>query len=328
MSSDPPVKKAQVSSGADLIVEADVGPETTDFRPQQEQSLSQVVETVTSFQPTGDNKSWIIARKKIEQFRPLPWFLWRLSLSIFSKPVGAEEINEGMLLGLRRLLFAAASDPVMGAGGKVNSVKKALTILSPDVVGAVSILHSVCRRMRTFHHESLWRPLFDEALVQAQIGFELGAEAKNIGKGRAMLAGFGGNIGLAIQTAMGDTKHASDALERMSSGESPAKIGLEVYGSEPLQIGAMLLAACGCGHEAAGGVAFAQKKVSEILEAPGLSAVWAAAAHSIEQMRRGKANQLSSEVCGCIGLEMGAREAVAKKAIRVGRSGHSWQWIE
>ena len=153
------------NKGSDLIVEADVGPETSEFRPEQSQSINEVVATITTGSLGKEQaQGWLIARRKVENFRPLPWFLWRLSLSVFSKAVGAAEINEGMVLGLRRLLFAAASDPVLGVGTKVNSVKKSLSILPADVVAAVSIVHSICRRMNSYGHESIWKPILDDFL--------------------------------------------------------------------------------------------------------------------------------------------------------------------
>lgn len=320
---------ANAQSGADLIVEADVGPEVSEFRPEQAQTLTAVVQGITTASGNQDlAKSWLIAQRKVEVFRPLPWFLWRLSLSVFSKPIGSEEINEGMILGLRRLLFAAASDPILGVGAKVNSVKKALSILPGDVIAAISIVHSVCRRLKTFGNDSIWHPILDDALVQAQIGVEIGPLATKIGKGRALLAGFAGPIGLALLVAGGDKKQAAEVIEKMSAGITNAKIGASVYGCEPIQISAMLLAAAGCGPDAATGIAVNASKPQELIELDPARAIWAAGCSLVESLRRGKSNSVSPEILRILGLSESDLEFVSKRAIKISRAGHSWQWIE
>lgn len=317
-----------VSSGADLLAEGDVGPESKDFSPEQSSSINAVVEVITSGADKSLAQGWIIAKKRIENFRPLPWFLWRLSLSVFSKPVGKTKINEGMILGLRRLMFAAASDPVLGTGSKINSVKKAITILPADVIAAVSIVHSVCRRLNVQNNNTIWKQFLDEALVRAQIGYEMGKVATNIGPGRGLLSGFAAQIGFAILVACADKKQAAETMEKLSSGHASSVIGTTIYGCEPIQISAMLLAACGCGPDAANGIAMSGAKIAEIEQLEGSRSLWAASGYAVEELRKGKVMNISPKLCSILEIGQPELDSLNKKAIKIARAGHSWQWIE
>ena len=156
----------------------------------------------------------------------------------------------------------------------------------------------------------------------------MGALAPNIGEGRGFLAGFAGQIGFAILVACGDKQQAADTIERMSVGDSPAIIAREIYGCEPTQVGAMLIAACGCGPDAANGIAVSGLKPTEILELSGFRAIWAAGCHTVESLRRGKGKHLNPDIYALLGIEQYLVEDLQRLSIKIARAGHSWQWIE
>ena len=44
-------------------------------------------------------------------------------------------------------------------------------ILPSDVVAASSVIHAVCRRLGTRQFERIWRPILDDAILRARIGY-------------------------------------------------------------------------------------------------------------------------------------------------------------
>ena len=327
------VKAGQLAS-SDLIVEGDALqlPDADQLKTQSSPEQTEILNEALRMAGQASNaiageKAWLIARNKIERFKPLPWFLWRLSKAVFSKPPGHEDINEGMLLGLRRLVFAAASDPVLGSGTKINNLKKALEVLSPDVIAAVAVMHSVSKRLMTHGHESVWRSMLDDALISAQAGFELGGISRHVGKGRAMLSGFALNIGLAILIATGDQKQSQEMLEAISTGKDMKDAGMLVYGCEPLQISSVLLASCGCGPDAAAGLVQNNLDVDGMIDLKRSVSIWAASYKAIEILTKSRDKGSINDYLDLLGTDSDKREQLFDKSVKITRSGHSWEWI-
>ncbi|MCB0310901.1 MAG: hypothetical protein KDD42_06690, partial [Bdellovibrionales bacterium] len=93
------------------------------FTIKLEETLRETEEAILSIadlDPTDrEARSWEIARKVIESFQPVPFFIWRLANYVLGKPGQATEVSDGLVFGLRRLLFATASDELLGIGEKV-----------------------------------------------------------------------------------------------------------------------------------------------------------------------------------------------------------------
>jgi hypothetical protein len=257
--SDLVIKDGEAGAQADaagLLVEPESDGSSAAFKVDLDRSLSEAQSEVVAFQRASDDKvlkSWELSRTIVADFQPVPWFIWRLSNSVFSAQGQAKPLTDGGLIGLRRLVFAAASDPFLGAGKKVNSIHRALEILPPDVIASVAVIHAVCRRLATCQFERIWRPILDDALLRAQIGFLVGERKREFGAGRGMLAGFAGRVGLAILIASGELDQARRSLEGLAAGKTISDVGMSVYGADPLQISAMTLSAAGCGRDAAFG---------------------------------------------------------------------------
>jgi hypothetical protein len=175
-----------------LLIEPPPEKESSGFTLELHRSLEQAqAEVIRAVTAAGSGpRSFESARKIVEDFRPIPWFIWRISNFVFSSPSAPDQIPEGMVLGLRRLLFAAASDLQLGKGRKINNLREALQTLSPDLVAAAAVVHAMCRRLRTTCNERLFSTVTEEALVRAQIGLFVGKQCAAFGPGRGMLAGF------------------------------------------------------------------------------------------------------------------------------------------
>ena len=272
--------------------------------------------------------SWKTARGVVEGFRPVPWFIWRLSNFVFGRPGTVPVISEGMVFGMRRLLFAAASDDVLGGGEKVSSVRKALEILSADVVGAVSVIHAICRRLHSCQFERIWHPILEDALIRAQIGLFLGQVEPSFGAGRGMLAGFSGRSGLAVLIATGTIDQAREALELLAQGVELRDVGSRLYRCNPLQVSAMLLSASGCGRDSAfGTVAYASTNPAEVIKTREQEH-WLAAYTVAEQVRASRLSDVSDRNWDLLGFHSDQEKEDLEALVRMlVRRGSNWGWI-
>lgn len=274
-------------------------------------------------------ESWENARGVVTDFRPVPWFIWRLSNFVLGQPGHVNEVTEGFVLGLRRLLFAAASDPVLGRDDKINDVKKALRILPSDVVAAVSVIHAVCRRLASRQFERIWRSILDDALLRARIGYILGGQDEEFGAGRGMLAGFAGRSGLAVLISSGNLAQARAALELLATGAEIQGVGSDIYRCEPLQVSAMTLSAAGCGRDAALGTAsFASPNPLEAVGDDPEQLKWLSAFAICEFIRAGTPERIPGEYWNALGFKNElAKVGVRDDAKKIARRGHGWPWL-
>lgn len=317
---------------ADLVVEPEKTPEADSFTVELEKTLKETESAVLKISEAADAlqaQSWQKARTLIEAFKPVPWFIWRLSNFVLGNPGPARKATEGLVFGLRRLLFAAASDPILGVGSKVNGVHQALEVLKPDVLAAVAVIHGICRRLSSHQHERIWRPILDDAMVRAQIGFYVGSENPHFGAGRGMLAGFAGRCGLALLIASGDLEQARRALELLATGAEIKQVGLQIYGCDPLQISAMTLSASGCGRDAAfGTVAYSTLGKAREVSPNATQIGWQAAFTVAECIRTNRVNEISEELWQALNYcDEAQRNELQAKAKTILRRGHGWNWL-
>lgn len=272
--------------------------------------------------------AWQTARTIVEKFKPVPFFIWRLSSHVIGKSGHIEPITESLMFGMRRLLFAIASDELLGEGQKINSVREALKVVKPDVVAGVSVIHSICRRMQKCAFDRMWRAIIDDAVVRARIGHYVGSKVKDFGSGRGMLAGFAGRSGLALLIASADLEHAQDALEKLAAGGEIREVGKKVYNCDPLQVGAMVLSASGCNRDAAFGiVSFASKNPLTMVTSDE-QLKWLAAFTITEKIRAGKPHEIDEKLWSALGFNSNEEKeelsAISKTIVRMG---HGWGWM-
>ncbi len=317
------------SDPAGLVVEEDVKEGKDNFSIEVENTLKQTEQAVIDqIKNPAETKSWTTAREVVTNFQPVPWFIWRISNFILGTPGQIHQVNEGFVLGLRRLLFATASDATIGSGEKVNDVKKALKILQHDVIAAVAVIHAVCRRLSTREFERIWRPILEDAILRSQIGSLIGAHDKSFGQGRGMLAGFSSRAGLAILLSSGELEQARQALELLATGKEISEVGQEVYKCNPLQVSAMMLSASGCGRDAAfGTVSYAYQDSSRKVE-NSEQLKWLAAFTIAENIRTGKADQIENEHWEVLNLSQDSvKEEILSQSKKIIRRGHEWSWL-
>ncbi len=327
---------AKHSSSADLVVEPDTPPAEADsFAKELERTLQETEQAVLGLQGAKADalaeRSWQRARELVAEFRPVPMFIWRLSNFVLGKPGQVNKVSEGLVFGLRRLLFAAASDAILGSGQKVNSVHKALESIQPDVIAAVSVIHAISRRLASRQFERIWRPILDDAILRAQIGFYVGRQKPSFGAGRGMLAGFAGRCGLAILISSGDLEQARKALEMLATGAEIRTVGLSLYGCDPLQISAMTLSAAGCGRDAAYGTVSYSSSLAVTADTDESGAnqrAWHAAFLITECIRTARLEKVSPEDWQALDFEnQDDRKLVAEKSKAALRRGHGWNWL-
>ncbi|MCB0332214.1 MAG: hypothetical protein KDD55_01875 [Bdellovibrionales bacterium] len=302
------------------------------FDEQLEKTLRETEEAVLSLKEISSDPtqthSWEEAREYVSKFRPVPGFIWRLSHFVLGRSGSIQPVSEGLVFGLRRLLFAAASDPVLGVDEKVNSVRKALKILDPDVIAAVSVVHAVCRRLHNKPHERIWRPILEDAVLRARIGIDVGAQSEAFGKGRGMLAGFAGRAGLAVLIASSDLDCARQALELLANGKSIRDVGLIVYECDPLQVSAMILSAAGCGRDAAFGTVSYASPAARTIVANDEQLRWLASFSVVENVRMNTPEAVGAEYWEVLGFEDEDEKAkLLDSAKKIIRRGHGWGWI-
>jgi hypothetical protein len=322
---------SSMQRGRGLIVEPELSADAEELKSQFEDSLIQSQQDLVSVCgkiSQDETASWQLASELITNFQPVPWFIWRLTNFVFSPGV-KRDLPEGFVLGLRRLLFATASDELFGSGEKVNSLKESLKILSPEMVGSVSAIHSVCRKLSSKSLERFWRPALDEALLRSRIGYLTGLHQPDFGGGRGLLAGFVSRIGLAVLIASGDEERAQAVFEDVSIGNDLGQVSRQLYGCHPLHVGGMLLSAIGCGGNACFGlVAFLSANPLEIIS-NFEQRQWLASLTIIEAIRNDSISEVALDHWEVLNLDSSDRRDQLVKASRsYVRVDHGLHWLE
>lgn len=308
--------------------------------PQEEETYSQEISAalentekdavaLTSSE-TEKSRSWQLSRELVLKFQPVPWFIWRLSNFVFNTKGKPNTLKEGLVLGLKRLVLLTANDSVLGKGGNITDTRKALKAVSSDVIAAVSVIHTISRKLSTYPFDKAWRPILDDAVLRAHVGFFVGHVNPDFGAGRGMLAGFAGRCGLAILIATGTTEQADKALASLASGKSLKLAGLEVYKMDPLQVSAMTLSAAGCGKDAAlGTVAYASRE-----DDPDFTSLseeqkkWLSAFTVTEAVRTNRIEDVASDHWQRLGFESDEEKSELKTLVKMLiRKGHGWGWM-
>lgn len=276
------------------------------------------------------SRSWQLSKELVLKFQPVPWFIWRLSNYVFNTKGKPNTASEGLVLGLKRLILSTAKDSVLGKGGNIADSRQALKAVSSDVLAAVSVIHTISRKLSTYQFDKAWRPILDDAVLRAHVGFFVGHVNPDFGAGRGMLAGFAGRCGLAILIATGTSEKADKALSSLASGNSLKNVGLEVYKMDPLQVSAMTLSAAGCGKDAAlGTVAYAS--VDDDSDFTALSEEqkkWLSAFTVTEAVRTNNIDSVSADHWERLGFENDEEKSELKTLVKMLiRKGHGWGWM-
>jgi hypothetical protein len=329
MEDTPPIRTA---TAGDLVVEPDNVDDTSGFDVGVATSLDDAYSDLTKRLSVGKDEAqeWLNATQKVRDFAPVPWFIWRLTnLTLAPGGLRGGKLAEGFVLGLRRLLFATASDRLFGTGQKVNTLKDALMVLSPEVIGAVSAVHAICRRLSKHNNERMWRPIVDEALLRARIGYLAAKHQRDFGSGRGLLAGFISQIGLAVLVSMGEEERARTALEDIAVGKDMRNVARDLYECHPLQVGGMILSAIGCGADASSGV-IAYLSVNALQIVSNFEQrQWLAAITIVNAVRDGTLESVEVDHCEVLSLDTDERrQQFVTECRRFIRGSHELHWLE
>jgi hypothetical protein len=273
-------------------------------------------------------QSLTIAREKVAQLVPVPQFIWRIVNYAIGRPSRIKKLSDGSVFGLKKLIMSVGKDHVLGRGSNPLSTRGVLEEVSSDVIAATALIHTLARRLQTKEFQAVWGPILDDALMRAQIGYFVGTMREDFGPGRGMLAGFAGRIGLAVLIAMGDSEQAQAAITQLASGRKIEEVALELYGSEPLHVAAMILSAAGCGADAVFGVATfgLSTALHQTLDHP--TRQWLAALVITERLRFGDESSLEQSTWELMGYEdAGERAELVEIVNTLKRRGHGWNWM-
>lgn len=305
--------------------------EEAQFAAEMSDALVSTERDAVAFTTSFDrSRSWQLSRELILNFQPVPWFIWRVSNFVFSAKGKPNPISEGLLLGLKRIVLAAANDKVLGKGSNVTDIRQAIRDLPSDVIAAVSVIHSISRKIASCPFDRAWRPILDDAILRAHVGYFVGHVNPLFGPGRGMLAGFAGRCGLAILIATGRGDQAERALSLLAIGKSLKQVGLEVYRMDPLQVSAMTLSAAGCGKDAAvGTVAYAsQEDDPDVANLNEEQKKWLSAFTVTEAIRTNQKDSVTDDHWERLGFESPEEKDELRGLVKMlVRKGHGWNWI-
>ena len=281
-----------------------------------------------------DREGWELATDMVLKFKPVPWFVWRISNFVFCKQGQSKGLNDGFIFGMRKLVCTAAMDPFFGGTNDFSlSTRDAVKILSPDVVGAVAIIHSICRKLKGKPNARIWESMLDDTILRAKIGCIIGKTIPDFGPGRGMLAGFSSRIGFILSIAMGNEQQAKNALDQLAFGMSVREVGVNVYKCDPFQVSSMMLLASGCGRDAAIGTAgffanTARGSERVIGEETAEERKWHVAFSVCECIRKQEENKITESDWEILGLASPLkREILVENAKEIIRRGHQWNWL-
>ena len=322
---------AQSQRGRGLIVEPESSSDAEELNTRINDSLEQSRQDLIAVCGKVSEKetaSWQLASEIVTNFKSVPWFIWRLTNFVFATGV-KRDLPEGFVLGLRRLLFATASDELFGSGEKVNSLKESLKILSPEMVASVSAAHALCRKLSSMGLERFWRPALDEALLRSRIGYLTGLNQADFGGGRGMLTGFVSQVGLAILIASADEERAQAVFEDVSVGLDVGEVCRQLYGCHPLHVGGMLLSALGCGGNACFGLVAALSSTPLEIVSNFEQRQWLASLTIIEAIRKGVVDDVKQEHWEALSLDSReCRDHIIKVSRPYIRIDHGLHWLE
>lgn len=280
---------------------------------------------------SGAGDSWKRASDLVHNFEPVPPLLWTVLKSTFATDAAPRDAQAMAFSAVVPLLRTALTDSTLGRGlssdqlRNVHGLTKTVDTIGSDVSAAICFIHAVCRRIANSVNERIWKPLLDDALLRAQMGYHVGRLSPSFGSGRGMLAGFASRSGLAVQIAAGTVDQIQQSLERLAGGSAIREVGTEIYGCEPLQVSAMMLIAGGCGRNAAFGVSkFGATKADCENEE---QLLWLSAFSVVELMRIGGTDAISGKYWRTLGYSEEGKSALKKVVQSMQRRGHTWAWI-
>lgn len=223
-------------------------------------------------------------------------------------------------------LEAAASAPAQPEEIEVKNLEHAVQIIGADVAASVCFIHAVCRRVANSVSEKVWRPILDDALLRAHMGYLVGRSSRGFGPGRGMMAGFCGRSGLAILIGSGSIDQAQAALSGLAAGVEIGQICTKVYGCNPLQVAAMAAVSAGFNRDIAVGVGSYNAEDTAVVSASEQDR-WLSAFSIVENLRMNRRDDIDPNSWLVLAYTEAHKAELMKKIQNVQRRGHGWGWL-
>jgi len=275
----------------------------------------------------GARNSWDKANRLVRDFRPVASYLWRIVHAVLGKNEKLGKPDPIAFDAMTPLMRMASGDKTLsGNTSEAASLEESLKRIGLDTAAAVCVMHGVCRRVGHATVERIWRPIIDDALLRAHIGFLVGSKAPQFGKGRGLLAGFCGRAGLAVQIASSDAKVSQRALEGLAAGMDIRVVGLKTFGCDPLQVAAMMLASAGVSTEAAIGVASFSDDGRGV-PTKGMQFLWLSTFAIVEYLRIDEPERIEPAYWKALGIDPGHKGEIIAEVSKLQKKGHRWDWI-
>ncbi len=272
-------------------------------------------------------ESWTIASRTVRDYKPVSGYLWRIVHAVLGRTDKIGAPDPMIFDALKPLIVQACSDRRLGRLDlKTNSLDEAVKVVGADSAAAICVIYGVCRRISATLSERLWRPIIDDALIRASIGLLVGEKCASFGKGRGLLAGFSGRAGLAVQIAAGDLKKAQRALEGLAAGYQMKEVGTNIYGCDPLQVSAIILASAGVTVDAAYGIA-AYSNEGKNLSVKSPSYLWLSVFTVAEHLRMSESEKIDPKFWRILGLDDESQSEIKGQVETLLRRGHNWEWL-
>jgi hypothetical protein len=275
----------------------------------------------------GFGRSWNKAEELLSNFRPLTWSIWRTVSYILGNRNKINSLLEGMCLGYYPFLDKLTKDPkFLVKAPDRNSKERSILNIKSDIAAATLVVHSTVRRLNSQPYKRLWNTILYDALTRAELGFYIGQFYPHFSAGRAMIAGFASRAGLTILLATGDENQAVRSVQAISEGRPLNKIGLEIYGIEPMHLSAHLLLQSGTGTDSALGMLAYNSDY--FIATDENQKNWEAAYSLIEAARLGIYNRVKKEQWELFNLnEKNRRSDIEKIALQLNQTGHTFSWL-
>jgi hypothetical protein len=274
------------------------------------------------------DESLLIAKELVKEFQPVPQFIWRIAHFTMGRAGKINKLSDGNLYGLKKLVLAIGKDPVLGKNTSMLTTRAVVDAVPSDVIAATAVIHALGRRLQGRDFQAVWRPILDDALMRAGIGYFVGTMSEEFGPGRGMLAGFAGRIGLAVLIATGSSDRAQNSIALLAGGKPIEEVAIELYGCDPLHVAAMILSAAGCGRESVLGIASYNMSETSRSKLSTAQKYWLAALTITEKVRSGDLAAIPDADWELMGYDVvEERSELSEIVTTLKRRGHGWDWM-
>lgn len=277
----------------------------------------------------NDNISWNIAADIVKKIVPIPRIFWVIINSVYGRSGELRDVDPITFSIIENLLQRAIydNDLINEVTKKDNfNLREVVALLGSDVSASLCYVYSVSRKVSRNLSERIFRAIIDDALLRARLGVLLGIEVPQIGVGRALLAGFSGRAGLAIQLASGNEDEAKIALSGLATGKDIGQVCQDVYGCDSLQVAALSLVAGGVNKEIALGISSFNNGGKDLIIGSE-QYKWFLIFSILENLRLNKLDSIPISYWSYFGVDSSSVDKIVKSTHKIYRSGHKFSWI-